>query len=505
MEIFSVTQIQELDKQTIIQESILSVELMERASMKFVEVFTKEISPQQRVFIFAGPGNNGGDALAIARLLAAENYTVECFLLNTSDKLSADCELNKEKILSIPAILFHEIKDRFVAPEITPNDIIIDGLFGSGLNKPLMGGFASLAKYMNNTGAKIYSIDIPSGLFGENNLPNSQRMIVKAYKTFTFQFPKLAFLLPDSGIYAGEWEVLDIGLHPETIDRMKTPFLYAEKQEIASLLQKRNRFAYKNQFGHALIVVGSKGKMGAAVLCAKACLKAGAGLVTVHLPACGEIVMQTAFPEAMTLADKGDQLITEIQDLSPYSVIGVGTGIGTREATASALKLLLTQNKKPLVIDADALNILSQNREWMDWIPVGSVLTPHEGEFDRLAGKSESSFDRLQKARNMASKLKSVIVLKGAHTAVCAPDLDVYFNSTGNPGMATAGSGDVLTGIITGLLAQGYASLDAARIGVYLHGLAGDIALKNQSQESLIASNIIDNLGAGFTELNSEC
>ncbi|MDR2085719.1 MAG: NAD(P)H-hydrate dehydratase [Dysgonamonadaceae bacterium] len=507
MKIFNISQITELEKTTIEREPVSSIDLMERASIQFVKSFTKEVSNHRRIFIFAGPGNNGGDALAIARLLAAANYRIKCYLLNTKNDLSADCDANKSKILSIPNIAFTEIKDRFTPPKIEKEDIIIDGIFGSGLNKPLSGGFAALVKYINSTEAKIYSIDIPSGLFMDDNSQNTHETIVRAYKTFTFQFPKLAFLLSDTGIYTGNWEVLDIGLNQEEIIRQETPFYYIEQQDIVSLLQTRNRFAYKNNLGHALIVAGSKGKIGAAVLCAKSCLRVGAGLVTSLLPACGENVMQTAFPEAMVIADIENNFISEIPDISTYSTIGIGPGIGKYTATGSALIEIfsqIAQIQKPIVLDADALNIISQGKEWLRIIPPNSILTPHIGEFDRLVGESVSSYERIQKALYLAANLKSIIVLKGAYTAVCTPDQEIYFNSTGNPGMATAGSGDILTGIITGLLAQNYSSLDAAKIGVYIHGLAGDIAAKKHSQESLIAGDIIDNLGSAFQYLQPQ-
>jgi NAD(P)H-hydrate epimerase len=283
-----------------------------------------------------------------------------------------------------------------------------------------------------------------------------------------------------------------------TIDFKKAPYHYTERQDIASLLRTRNRFSYKNNFGHALIVAGSKGKMGAAILCAKSCLRSGAGLITAHLPACGENSMQTAFPEAMVRSDKENDFISDVDDIDSYSVVGIGPGIGTNEKTVAALEKLLSKNPKSLVLDADALNIISLHKGLIPLIPPNTVLTPHPGEFDRLAGKSDSSYERLQKAREWASSLRCVIVLKGAYTAVCTPDKAVCFNSSGNPGMATAGSGDVLTGMITGLLAQGYSPTEAAKIGVYIHGLAGDLATENGSQESLIASDIIDNIGKAF-------
>ncbi|MDR3235657.1 MAG: NAD(P)H-hydrate dehydratase [Prevotellaceae bacterium] len=497
MKIFDTDKIGTLDRLTIAREPVSSIDLMERAASRFVQLFMNEVTPASRIFVFAGHGNNGGDALAVSRLLALQNYSIECFLLHTHT-LSADCHANKIRLSAFPQIVFHEIKENISLSQIKKEDVIIDGLFGSGLHTPLTGIFADIVNYMNHSGAKIYSIDIPSGLFGEDNSQNTHDTIVKASKTITFQFPKLAFLLPDSGIYAGDWEIANIGLHPDAVQQTETSYFLTEEADIAPLIRTRSRFSYKNNFGHALLVAGSRGKAGAAVLCAKACLRAGAGLTTVFLPAGCEHIMQTALPEAMTIGDKENAFISGMPDVSPYSVVGIGAGIGTNEATAFALKQLLVQNKKPMALDADALNILSLHKEWLPHIPAHSILTPHVGEFDRLVGKSASAFERLQKARRLAKKLQCIIVLKGTYTAVCTPEQHVYFNPTGNPGMATAGSGDVLTGIITGLLAQNYQPVEAAKIGVYLHGLAADIATAQLSQESMLATDIIDNLGKAY-------
>jgi len=498
MKIFETSQIAELDRYTISNEPICSIDLMERASIKFTETFTKEIPNTHRIFIFAGPGNNGGDALAIARLLAAENYQVEIYLFNNKGKLSVDCNMNKIRISSLINANFHEIKDIFPSICIEKEDVIIDGLFGSGLNKPVSGLAGEIVQFMNQSQARIYSIDIPSGLFGENNEENTPKNIVKAYKTFTFHAPKLSFLLSENATYVGGWTVLDIGLHPTGINLLKTPFYYIEKKEIISLLHSRNRFDYKNRFGHALIVAGSRGKIGAAILATKACLRIGTGLVTSHLPVCGEIAMQVASPEAMIQIDKENDLITEVCDLGKFSAIGIGPGIDTSEKTKKALEEILIQSKNPIILDADALNLISKYPDLMKIIPANSILTPHVGEFERLAGKSNSAYERLEKARNLAENLQSIIIIKGAYTAICLPNKEVYFNSTGNPGMATAGSGDVLTGIITGLAAQAYSPENAAKIGVFIHGLAGDIAAKEKTEQSLIAGDIVDNISNAY-------
>ena len=497
MKVFDVSQIREIDEYTIANESIDSICLMERASSEFVKAFAEEVSSDFKILVFAGPGNNGGDALAIARMLLKQNYRVEVYLYNPKQKLSPDCQINKKRLAHFIDAKFIEITESLPDIEIQDNDIIIDGLFGSGLNKPTDGIAAKIIHLINRSKAKVYSIDIPSGLFGEDNELNISENRIKAYKTFTFQTPKLSFFFSENYQYIGDWKVLDIKLNEEIINRLPVQNFYLDKNEIRKILRKREKFAYKNQFGHALLAVGSKGKMGAAVLASKAVLKSGAGLLTVHIPARGEIILQTAFPEAMVELDKENDFISNVKDINRYSVIGIGSGIGTHEKTKEALTRIFSTTKVPLVLDADALNIIAENPEMKDKIPSGSLLTPHVGEFDRLVGKSDSSFSRLKKARQYAKETNCIVILKGAFSAICCPDGKIYFNSSGNPGMATAGSGDVLTGILTGLLAQSYSSEEAAQLSVFIHGLAGDIAAK-ESEESLLAGDIIDCLGKAF-------
>ncbi len=481
MKILDAAQLRELDNYTIEHEPVSSIDLMERASGSFARAFTAHYPPGRTVHIFAGPGNNGGDALAVARMLFTQCYDVKCYLVNPQGKLSPDCTTNKERLLALRDVPFVEIKEALPELAISKNDLIIDGLFGTGLDRPLTGIFAELVERLNASWAEIVSIDLPSGT-------------IQAARTFTFQSPKLSFLLPDTGTNAGAWEVLDIGLSPEGMNQLDTHYYYTQEEDIIPLIPKRGKFSYKNQFGHALIVAGSRGKAGAAVLSAKACLRSGVGLVTAFVPSRVDPIVQTAVPEVMTIADPNDDHISGCLNLLPYSAIGIGPGLGMHLDTADALKEIIFEYNKPIVFDADALNIISNYEPIIDCIPTGSILTPHVGEFDRLAGESESSADRLRKAREMAARIKCIIVLKGAYTAVCAPDRRVYFNSTGNPGMATAGSGDVLTGIITALLAKGLSPLDATRAGVYLHGKAGDKAAAMRGEESLIAGDIIDML-----------
>ena len=309
--------------------------------------------------------------------------------------------------------------------------------------------------------------------------------------------------MPENAIYVGEWKELPIGIHPDAFVKTKTSYGLITDEDIASLIKTRERFAHKGDFGHALLIAGSAGKMGAAVLAAKGCLRSGAGLLTVHIPSRGEVILQTALPEAMVELDRNADCVTELPDASKYDAIGIGPGIGKADETRELLKKLLeTVPAIPLVVDADALNLIADNNELLHHLPEGTILTPHVGEFDRLTGSSDNSYERIQKARSIAAEQKICIILKGSYTAVCTPTGRIFFNTTGNPGMATAGSGDVLTGLILGLLSQGYRPEEASVIGVYVHGVAGDLAAANLSEESMIAGDIIQMSGIAFKQMH---
>lgn len=501
IKIFTTDKVKELDQYTIQHEPISSSDLVERAATLFMHEFCRHYSRQSRILIFAGQGNNGADALALARLLMDESYKVETFLFNPTGKLSPECELNKERLLEMERVEFTEVVDEFDPPVLTERDIVIDGLFGSGLNRPLEGGFAAVVNYINESDAPVISIDIPSGLFGEDNSGNDMQAVIRAKRTFSFGFPKLSFFLPESNPYVGEWKVLDIGIHPDVVEETDTPYMMIHEEDIAGLFQPRDRFAHKGNYGHALLIAGSRGKMGASLLAARSCLRSGVGLLTVHIPMPGEAIFQTALPEAMLSFDPYKDYFTTVTDISPYSAIGIGPGLGKHIETAVAFERLLQSCKQPIVIDADAINLLASNRYLLDKLPAQCILTPHPKEFDRLAGASANSYERLTKAIDFAVNHKVCVVLKGAYTATCTPYGEVYFNTTGNPGMATAGSGDVLTGIVLGLLTQGYDPVAAAVASVYLHGLAGDKAASLHSEESMIAGDITDMLGKAFKQL----
>lgn len=496
MKIFPTATIKQLDAYTIEHEPIASIDLMERAAQAIANELISQWPDKDdiRFVIFAGPGNNGGDALAVARLLASNGYQPEVYLFNTTGKLSPDCEANRDRLTSIAGVDFHEVITQFTPPQLTEDDVIIDGLFGSGLNKPLSGGFASLVKFINAAGATVVSIDIPSGLMGEDNSSHNMEAVVKADYTLSLQFPKLAFLFAENEPYVGAWKVLDIGLSKEAIRQTHTPYEMGDVSKMRYQLKIRSRFSHKGDFGRALLVAGQQGMAGASVLAARACLRSGVGLLTVHVPLCNNNIVQTSVPEAMTSLDVNECCFTDTPDLAPYQAIGIGPGLGKADATRQALYHLLSHSSVPMVLDADALNLIGESHSYLRRLPKGSIITPHPGEMDRLVGKCADSYERLSRAINLAQTCGVYVVLKGAYTAVISPEGNCWFNVTGNPGMATGGCGDVLTGIILSLLAQGYDADTAAKMGVYVHGLAGDLAAREKGEIALTASDVVDYL-----------
>lgn len=498
MKLFTTRQIAELDRYTIDNEPIEDIDLMERAALQVTRWIIQRFTSERKFIFFAGTGNNGGDAMAVARLLAGKDYSCELFLMDTGKELQGSPAINWQRLVVQNKVYLSKLKNIADFPATGKEDIIVEGLFGAGLSRPLHGFPAMLVQKINSSGNTVIAIDIPAGLMGEDNQGNNPENIIQASYTLTFQFPKIAFLLPGSEKFTGKWEVLPIGLHPGIIDKTPTPFYWVSRNEISAKLIQRSRFSHKGTYGHALLVAGSYGKMGAAVLASEACLRTGAGLLTTHVPKVGYSILQTAVPEAMADIDDHEFMFTGANHPEKYEAVGIGPGIGTRTNTQRALFSLLENVKKPVVLDADALNILSEHPGWMENVPEQSVLTPHPGEFKRLAGESGSSFDMIKMQMQFAQKYKIILVLKGAHTSIASPDGKLFFNSSGNPGMATAGSGDVLTGIVLGLLAQGYAPLNAALAAVYLHGLAGDLAAEELSMDALIAGDIIRYLGKAF-------
>lgn len=494
MKILTSSQLKELDKYTIAHEPIASIDLMERAAIALTNAIIRRWDKSFKMVVFAGPGNNGGDALAVARMLSQRGYHVEVFLFNTKGKLSEECQTNLERLKMCGSIYFTEISTQFDPPELTESHVVIDGLFGSGLNKPLSGGFAAVVKYINASKAQVAAIDIPSGLMGEDNTYNIRQNIVHADVTLSIQLPKLSFLFPENEDVVGEWELLDIGLKQSYIDATATPFSILGEEVIRPIVKPRKRFAHKGSFGHGLLIAGSYGMAGASILSAKACLRSGIGLLTVHTPIHNHDILQISVPEAIVQTDIHERYFAQPTDLSRYKAIAIGPGLGQEEDTALAMMEQIQGSNLPIILDADAINILSTHRNWLSRLPKRCILTPHLGELERLIGKCMDTYERLTKVKELAAYLQSYIIVKGAWTTIVTPEGEYFFNPTGNPGMATGGSGDVLTGILLALVAQGYSREEACKLGVYIHGLAGDIAAEEMTETGMISSDIINAL-----------
>jgi len=499
--ILSSEQVKGIDQYTISNEPIASIDLMERAAGTVFQWILNHYENTKKVKVFVGPGNNGGDGLAVSRMLAGKKYSVSVYWVKFTENCSKDWGINFQRIKDQGIANVEILSSTDNKPQINTDDLVIDAIFGSGLSRPVEGYPAEIVDFINASGVNVIAIDIPSGLFSENNSGNNPDHIIKASYTLSFQFPKLAFFFPDNEEFVGEWSVLPIGLHQEIINSTDSVYYFLTGGLINSKLKVRSKFSHKGTFGHALLISGNYGRMGAAVLASRACLRTGVGLITTHVPRKGYDIIQNSVPEAMISLDESDIIFSDIPDLDQYDAVGIGPAIGLKDNTKKAFKELLNTINVPLVIDADGINILGENKEWLKQLPKNSILTPHPKEFERLAGKTSDGYDQMQRLIELAVKYHIYIVLKGAYTAIASPDGLCYFNTTGNPGMATAGSGDVLTGIILSLLGQGYNPGDAAVTGVYLHGLAGDCVAEITGEESLIANDIIDYLGMAFGEL----
>jgi ADP-dependent NAD(P)H-hydrate dehydratase / NAD(P)H-hydrate epimerase len=498
--ILNAQQIRNWDQYTIEHHPISSIDLMERAASKCIEWIEQQQWQKKHFKIFCGKGNNGGDGLAIARLLFELDYTVSVYILEFGKAGSEDFQINLQRLHELSFTEIHFLQSKKSFPVIGSDEVLIDALFGSGLNKPLEGLSAQIVDHINHANAAVVSTDLPSGLFIDKSSKNNP--IVTANHTLTFQCYKLALLMQENAPYFGEVHVLDIGLQQSFLQHQKIDKEILDKALVKQIFKPKNAFAHKGNFGHALLIAGSYGKMGAAVLAAKACLHSGIGLLTCYLPKCGYEIMQTSVPEAMVMTDEHQNIVAQLpSEIEKYSVVGIGPGIGTSNETQNLISFVCRRYKMPLVIDADGLNCLSVQKNLLQHLPAGSILTPHPKEFDRLFGEHENDFDRLDTAITQASQLNIFIVLKSHHTAIVTPQRKIFFNSTGNAGMAKGGTGDVLTGIITSLLAQNYSPEEAAILGVYLHGLAGDFAANALSQEVMTASTIINFLAQAFLSL----
>jgi ADP-dependent NAD(P)H-hydrate dehydratase / NAD(P)H-hydrate epimerase len=498
MKIFTSEQVRTIDAFTIENEPIASIDLMERASVQITSWLCDVFEQDTRFSFFIGPGNNGGDGLAVARMLAIRNYAVDVYILKISGKLSLDAQINLERLRKSGMVKITEIAGEKDLQTPGADFVIIDAIFGSGLKRKIEGLASGVIQKLNILPNLRISIDIPSGLFGESMKEVDRECIFRADFTLALHAPSLSFFFSENQDFTGDWDVLPIGLHPEIMEELPSSYYYLTQSFIAGLLKSRKKFSHKGTYGHALLIAGCYGMMGAAVLASRACLRAGIGLVTTHVPRFGYSIIQTSVPESLVSIDESDIIFSCYPDLQGFTAVGVGPALGCRTNTGKAMLRLIEDVKVPLLIDADGLNLLAENPEWLTKLPENTILTPHPGEFDRLAGLSNNGSTRNALQIEFSKKYKVIIVLKGAHTSITLPDGTCYFNTTGNPGMATAGSGDVLSGIVLSLLGQGYTPGDAALAGVYLHGLAGDQAAEAGSEESLIAGDLVDFIGEAY-------
>lgn len=499
MKIFSGKQIYEADKFTIEKQEISSFALMERAAEQLFQWLHQRMQGAQvKIHIFSGIGNNGGDGIALARHLWEHGYNFDTYVVNYSEKRSKDFLLNLDR-LKERKIWPNFLNKGAELPEIHPDDIIIDAIFGIGLNRPPDPWVGEIINYLNTRGTFILSVDVPSGLYLDRAVEKPE-YVIRSNFVLSFQAPKLVFFLPETGPYIREWDVLDIGLDPEFLQTTPVDYHFMTKVDLLPWFRPRQRFAHKGHYGHARIIGGSYGKIGAVALAGEACLRIGSGLVSCYVPKCGYLPLQSMLPEIMVETDTNEKEITSVTANSNTNVAGIGMGLGTSKKSEEALGKFLKAYSGPLVVDADAINILAQNPAWLKELPPDTILTPHPGELRRLLGEWKNDFDKLDKARAFVEQYNCILVIKGAHTLVVYQGQG-FINSTGNPGMATAGSGDVLTGIITGMLAQGYPPFQAAVFGIYLHGAAGDMAATKRGLEAMIATDITDELGEAYKSL----
>jgi len=503
MKLLSAQQIRELDEYTIAHHYEHSYQLMEVAASAvagWLEAMLEEYQ-DERIAIFCGPGNNGGDGLALARILQQRFFEVDVSICQIGDSVSPDFQYNLERLEELGTVDIYDLYEGDDLPEVAA-PILIDAIFGTGLNRPVTGYWAEVLHHLSaDEGIKI-SIDIPSGLYADQPVEGAA---FRADTTLTFGFPKISFFFKESEPYLGSWFMLDIGLDKGFQEQVETKYHLLEHADIFPLMKRRSKVTHKGHYGHSLIIAGSHGKIGAAILCAKACYRSGAGLVTIHTPGCGYQILQMSVPEAMVSVDRHQFHFSDLPDLGKYQALAIGPGIGQDPVTEEAFLKLLQEVECPLILDADALNLLSKQDNWLESLPKGSVLTPHVKEFERLFGKMSSTLEAFERQMEMSQKYGIYIVRKDYITSISDPDGQLHICRKGNPGMATGGSGDVLTGIITGLAGQYlYDTGDAVLIGTMAHGIAGDLVyIERESFEALLSSDLIDKLGMAFRYLHT--
>lgn len=509
MKIFSNAEIAQLEKVTLATEEITSLDLIENAGESIAAEISARWMPSRRMLVFAGWGNNGADALVAARVLAQQGYRPEVYLFNIhGNRLTPECRISRDRLIAEAGseVHFMEITGReaFTWPEPDKDSLVIDGMFGAGLQGELPRPFQVIIHQLNQSGASIVAVDMPSGLDSDWNGNASRENMIHATLTLAETAPRMAFMLADNAMVVGEWKVLDIGVSHKAIAEAPYSAYLVRKSTVARYLPLRQPFCSKADFGDAMLIAGSYGMFGAACLSAVGALRAGAGRVTVKSASAGMPVIQSVAPCAMFRADKCATHITDMMDMSRCPALGVGPGIGTDDATIDALELLLKSRAaatQQMVLDADALNCIAKRTQLLNYLPVLSILTPHPGEFDRIFGEQPSAEERLKRALEVSKFHKVIIVLKGHFTAIVRPDGKVFFNASGSAALATPGSGDVLTGVITAFLAQGYKPEKAVFIAAYVHGLAGEMAASRMGEYGTTAMDVANMVGPAIKTL----
>lgn len=501
MKIYTAQQIANADKATLKSQNITALELMERAAhLAFLSLIKKYKNKTVGFQVFCGIGNNGGDGLVIARKILEYGYEVKVFVVEYSKNYSSEFETNLNRLENEYGLEIIFLNENSKKPNLKETDVLIDAIFGIGLNRAMPIWVQDLVEQINDFKCEVIAIDLPTGMLA--NLPKlPNQPIVRASKTLTFQAPKLSFYLPETAEFTGKVKVLNIGLDQEFLESLNANIQVIEKKHLKTIIQKRSQFSHKGSFGHALIVGGSYGMVGSMVLASKSALRSGAGKVTALIPKCGYEILQIAVPEAMTITCKNEKYLQNFEKLNFHpKTICFGMGAGTQKDTVDFFLDLMKSTENPMVIDADGLNLLSKHEYLLEYIPKNSVLTPHPKELERLIGKWDSDIEKIDKTQDFAIEHQVVMLIKGANTLIITPE-QIFINTTGNPGMATAGSGDVLSGVIAGLLAQDYSPKNAAVLGVWLHGKAGDLSVKKSAEEAMIAGDIIAYLGKSFSKL----
>lgn len=499
MKILNQEQIYSVERRTVQSQGISSLELMARAAHALFESITSNLKDRSiPINLFCGTGNNGGDGLALGRLLLQAGFKIKVYVVGFSAKVSPEFKANLDALSAdtlVPVFLTEDSE----LPEIEVNSILVDAIFGIGLNRKPDPWVCALIQHINASKTTVFSVDIPSGL-PMDQLPVSMNCIVKSDAVLGIGIPKLPYFLPDFGPYIGGIKILDIGLDTGFIASLHSRYEVIDEMSVRSLYKKRLRYSHKGSYGHVRIIGGSYGKIGATMLASRASLFAGAGLITAWIPECGYFALQTGVPEVMVSQTGNTDFLNRLPEYEPSFTTVVGMGMGQHPQTQKAFLDWLPNQKSPVVLDADALNILSLNPDFLDILPENSILTPHPGELRRLIGDWQNDYEKIERTFKFSTQYRCILVIKGAFTMILSSG-KAFFNPTGNPGMATGGSGDVLSGIIGGLLAQQYHPLHAALIGVYIHGRAGDISAQEIGAEALTATGIINGMGKAFKEL----